>query len=80
MVISSRANKLNDGKSVWEFVVPFEMELEEFDAKKLFISFTKLEKDPVDMFALSIKVGILVLLSPLVPLPLLLRRILDESS
>ena len=41
-------------------MVPFEMEFDEFDSKRLFMSFTKLEKDPVDKFSLSDKAVIVV--------------------
>jgi len=57
MVISCKASKYNDGVSVWEFVVLFEMDFEELDAKKLLMSLTKLEKDPNDTFPFSTKEG-----------------------
>ncbi len=77
MVISCKDSRFDDDVSVWEFVVLFEMDFEELDAKKLLMSLTKLEKDPNDTFPFSTKEGGFVkLLVLLLLLPKLLEVLL----
>jgi len=76
MVISCKASKYNDGVSVWEFVLLFEMDFEELDVKKLLMSLTKLEKDPNDTFPFSTKEGGFVKLLVLLLLLLMLLEML----
>jgi hypothetical protein len=76
MVISCKVSRFDDGVSVWEFVVLFEMDFEELDAKKLLMSLTKLEKDPNDTFPFSTKEGGFVKLLVLLLLLLMLLEVL----
>ena len=76
MVISCKVSRFDDGVSVWEFVVLFEMDFEELDAKKLLMSLTKLEKDPNDTFPFSINEGGYVKLLMLLLLLLMLLEML----
>jgi len=90
MVISCKASKYNDGVSVWEFVLLFEMDFEELDVKKLLMSLTKLEKDPNDTFPFSINEGgyvkllmlllLLLMLLEMLLLLVLFLMLLGESS
>jgi len=76
MVISCKDSRFDDGVSVWEFVVPFEWDFEELDAKKLLTSLTKLEKDPNDTFPCSTRESGFVELLMLLPLLLMLLEML----
>jgi len=76
MVISCKDSRFDDDVSVGEFVVLFEMDFEELDAKKLLKSLTKLEKDPNDTFPFSTKEGGFVKLLVLLLLLLMLLEML----
>jgi len=76
MVISCKDSWFDDDVSVGEFVVLFEMDFEELDAKKLLMSLTKLEKDPNDTFPFSTKEGGFVKLLVLLLLLLMLLEML----